>query len=247
LTAAELGIVMAAVVAGAVTKSVTGLGLPIIAIPVMALFIDVVDAVVVMAIPTVAANVLLVREHRVAWPEARPRVVVLLVTGVIGAVVGALLLARLDPRILTLTLAALVLAYVATRLFRSDFDWPPAVARRGNPIVGALSGVLQGATGISGPLLATWVHGLRLPRQVFVLSITLLFTVLGMAQLVGLTVAGLWTWERLAASLAALVPVLVVVPVGVRLARGLPAEVFDRVVLVVLSGSAVALVLRSLV
>jgi len=236
---------MVAMLAGALTKSVTGLGLPLIAIPVMALFIDVVDAVVVMSIPTVTANALLVAEHRAAWPEARPRVAMMVATGVIGAVAGAFLLAQLDPRILTLTLAALVLGYVATRLIRSDFEWPPAVARYGTPWVGMLSGVLQGATGISGPLLATWMHGLGLARRLFVFSLTLLFTVLGLAQLAGLTFVGLWTWERLGTSLAALIPVLVVMPIGMRLARGLAAEVFDKAVLVVLCVSALALVARS--
>ena len=47
----ELTIVLVAVVIGSVSKAVTGMGLPVIVIPVAALFVDIEDAVVIIALP----------------------------------------------------------------------------------------------------------------------------------------------------------------------------------------------------
>ena len=51
----RLVIVLVAVI-GSVAKAVTGMGLPVIAIPIAALFVDIDTAVVVIAFPNVLAN-----------------------------------------------------------------------------------------------------------------------------------------------------------------------------------------------
>ena len=60
----ELLVVALAVVLGSLVKGVTGLGLPLTAVPVIAFFVGVEDAVVIMAAPTAVSNAMLVREHR---------------------------------------------------------------------------------------------------------------------------------------------------------------------------------------
>jgi hypothetical protein len=64
VSAASLAVIVTAMAVGAVVKGVTGSGLPTIAIPVMAGFLGVERAVVVMAIPTVVTNSWLLWEHR---------------------------------------------------------------------------------------------------------------------------------------------------------------------------------------
>ena len=60
----ELLVVALAVVMGSLIKGVTGLGLPLTAVPVIAFFVGVENAVVIMAAPTAMSNAVLVREHR---------------------------------------------------------------------------------------------------------------------------------------------------------------------------------------
>ena len=52
----ELLIVAAAVILGSLVKGTTGLGLPLTAVPVIASFVGVQDAVVIMAAPTAVSN-----------------------------------------------------------------------------------------------------------------------------------------------------------------------------------------------
>lgn len=239
----ELLVAAAAIVAGALVKAVTGLGLPIIAIPVMSLFIPVEDAVVIVAIPNLIMNAALLHRVRDAWPQTRD-LPVLGVTGVVGAVVGTLVLVSVPEEPLMLALAGLVIAYVATTRYRDDLAVSAAQSRRWAPAVGLCAGVMQGAIGISGPIVATWVYAARLPRDAYVLSVTTIFLVSGAAQAAVLGGAGRLWGTPLVLGLAATVPVLATVPLGASIRDRLASAAFDRLVLLLLTVSAVALVLR---
>lgn len=243
MTGAEIAIALAAVVVGATTKSVTGMGFPLVAIPVISLFVSVEDAVVVIALPNVVMNLVLCLGVRSVWPQTRD-LPVLAVSGVVGAVAGTFVLVRVSEDLLVLALAVVVLAYVALSLLRPETSVAPQTARRWAAPVGTAAGVMQGAIGISGPIVSSWIHAYRLPRDAFVLSVTLMFLLSGSTQLVVLAAEGAVTGTRLALTLAAVPIVLATVPLGTWVRHRLPEGGFDRVVLGVLALSAVALVVR---
>ena len=66
MNGSEYLIVAVAVTAGAAVKGMTGLGLPLIAVPVITIFVGIEEAVLVMAFPTALSNAALVYEHRLA-------------------------------------------------------------------------------------------------------------------------------------------------------------------------------------
>ncbi len=243
MSGAEFAIAVAAVCLGAFVKSVTGLGLPIVAIPVMALFIPLEDAVVIMAIPAVASNVTLAWSTRRAW-HGTVDVPVLAVTGALSALVGGALLVVLPEQVLLAALAATVFAYVALTLAHPHFTVSAGSRRWLSPTVGTAAGLLQGATGISGPVYGTYVHALRVEQDAYVLSVTALFAIAGIGQLVVLVASGLFTWTLFAASMLALVPALGFIPLGGRLRSSMSTDRFQGLVLVILTGAAAAIVIR---
>ncbi len=240
----ELAAVLLAVSAGAFVKAVTGMGLPLVAIPVMALVVGVEDAVVVIAPANVAANGWLVWRYRHGRTGAPP-LVVFVTAGAAGAVVGVWLLSRLDGRWLSGLLAAAVLVYVVAQVRWPERRLPPRAARRLAPGAGAVAGVAQGAAGISGPIVGAYVHSLRLPRTVHVFSVTLVFLVLGAAQLVSILALGLMTIGRTGGAALAAVPVAAATLVGTRVGDRLDRAVFDRVVLGVLAAAGVTLAVQA--
>ena len=67
MSAGDLVVIFLATAAGATVKGATGIGLPLVATPLMSLVIGVENAVVAIAIPNLASNALIVwtqREHR---------------------------------------------------------------------------------------------------------------------------------------------------------------------------------------
>ena len=240
MTAGTLLAIVAAMGVGSFVKGVTGQGLPQIAIPVMATFIGVEDAVVIMAIPGIVTNSWLLWNHRAFFGRTRD-LPALLLTGTEGAVVGTFLLDSLDPDALSLLLAAMVGVYALVFFAHPELRLSPRLTRMTSPAVGLAAGILQGATGISGPLVSTYLHGYRLPKEAYVLSITTVFQVYAVVQAVTLGAVGLYSRTLLVLSLLALVPIMALLPLGARLTDRLSRRTFDLVVLALLLASAVKL------
>ncbi|MBX3314536.1 MAG: sulfite exporter TauE/SafE family protein [Actinobacteria bacterium] len=245
MTAGQIAVVVAASFAGALVKAVTGLGYPVIAVPLIALVLGVEDAVVLVALPNLAANVYLNVESRDARHETRD-LDLLVGFGIVGAIVGTIALTALPDEPLLLALAAMVGIFVVVFLAHPELSIDPRTARRGAPVVGALQGVAQGAVGVSGPIVATWVHGYRLSPRAYVNQVTFIFGITGFAQVVVLLVQGQFTAHRMLGAAVAGVAVAIATPLGLALRRRLESDLFQRVVLAVLLVSAGALVVQAL-
>ena len=237
----ELAIVFVASAAGALIKGVTGMGYPVVAVPLLSLAMGVEDAVVVVALPNFAANAFLGWEARDARSEARdlPRFLLL---GIVGAVVGTLLLVDLPETPLALALAGTVVAFVVLAVRHPEREVSAATSHRWAPVVGAVTGLFQGAIGVSGPVVASWFHGYRLSPRGYVFTITAVFGVTGLTQIVVLAVQGQFEADRLLAALLAGIAVAAMIPLGLALRSRLDRTGFERAVLGVLLLSAVALV-----
>lgn len=238
-----MAIVLVAVVIGAVAKAITGMGLPLIAIPIASLFIDVDDAIVVIAFPNLLANAVLGSRERRSWPETRD-LPTLAIAGVVGAVAGTLLLVSVPERPLVIAVILAIIGYVALFFAHPELQVGPRRSRRLAPAVGGVAGMFQGAVGISGPIVGSWIHSYRLPRSAHILSVTSLFFITGLAQLVVLVGTGELS-GRVTATLLACIPVLASIPIGTRLRNSVSVRGFDLAIVGMLMVSALALTLQT--
>jgi hypothetical protein len=230
---------------GGILKGATGAGVPILAVPIMALYYDVRTAVIVMLMPSLLANVLQAWRYRIHLAEAgfAGRMALF---GVLGAALGTMLLASVQPRYLLLAIAGLVLVFVGFRLTRPHWHLPRPVARVLAVPAGLAAGTLQGATGISAPISLTFLNACRLPRAVFIAVVSLYFVASTLMQLLGLVSYGMLTWQGIALSFGALALILAVMPLGEAIGRRFSPELFDRVTLVLLVAISVRILVVSL-
>ncbi len=226
----ELLIAFLAVAAGAFVKGVTGSGLPMIGIAFMASFLGVEHAVVVMLLPSTLANGWMVWAYRGEAHRAR-HLLPLLVLGSVGTLAGTWILVSFDDRWLSLALASVIVMYAAAFFRNPDLQFPPRFTDRANAPVGLASGLLQGATGVSGPVLATYLHGFRMKRETYLFSVTSLYGMFGVIQIFAFLSLGSFTPTRVGQSLATLVPLALALPLGIRMARGISHATFERSVL----------------
>jgi hypothetical protein len=237
----ELLIIFAALALGGFVKGVAGAGMPMVAIPVLASFFDVRFAVAVMILPVVVTNIMQVIRFRGEAAAVAKLLRSMWIMAGVGIVIGTWLLTAAPEAWLSVTLATVVVAYVVLRLARPHWRIPPETVRRIAPVVGLVSGILQGATGISAPVSITFVASIQLTRPQFILAVSMLFVTFALIQLPSLAVAGILTWDRALFSLLALVPVLVAMPIGARVATRFSQQTFDRLILILLVGIAVKL------
>ena len=245
MSGGELAIVLAAVIVGSVVKAVTGMGLPLVVIPIAALFTDVESAVVIIALPNLLANVVLGARERSSFATTRD-LPTLAVFSIIGATIGTLLFVNVPEEPLIVALVVAILGYILLFFARPEHRTGPEQSRRLAPGVGLLAGGFQGAIGISGPIVGSWIHSYRLDRGGYILSVTVLFLVSGLTQFAILVASGELD-GRLVATLLACVPVLASIPVGTALRSRISGRGFDLATIGLLALSVAALVVRTFV
>jgi len=238
----QLAIVLVAVVIGSLVKAVTGMGLPLIVIPIASLFVDVNDAVVVIALPNLLSNVVLGTRERHSISETRD-LPALAIAGIVGAIGGTLLFVNLPETPLVIALIVAIAGYVVLFFAHPELRMAPPQSKRLAPVVGLVGGTFQGAIGISGPIFGSWIHSYRLPRGAHILSVTFLFFITGVTQLAILVANGELS-GRVTATLLACIPVLASIPIGTRLRDGVSTRGFDLAIIALLCLSIVALAAR---
>ncbi len=245
----ELGqivLVVAAVMTGFFIKGITGIGAPLLVVPILAGTLGLEFAVTVVAIPTVVANTWLLWETRRSVREVAWFLWPLLVAGVFGTVFGAWVLLNIDTRVMTLALSAAVLSYIVWSLINRDFTLSETWAKRISAPAGFLGGILQGGTGASGPVIGTYVHALNLDRAAFILAVTIPFQILGVVQIVSLAAFGGYDRERLTVAAIATIPALVAMRPALKVGDRMSKGAFRLAVLVVLAAAAIRLIWTAL-
>jgi len=236
-TAEELIIILLALALGGLVKGVTGLGLPLVTVPVLAGFLGVERAVLIMIIPAIVLNAYQVVSHRDQL-RALPEWWRLMLAGVPGAAFGATVLHLASERFLATMLGVWLLAYLGFRILHPRFALGLPARRRWSPVAGALAGALQAATGISAPIVAAYADALGLSPRAYVFAVCAPFGAFAVTHLMLVSSAGLYTADILTQSLLAVLPALAAIPVGARLRHLISATSFDlvvRLMLVVMS------------
>lgn len=104
----ELLIIIGAFVFGGLCKGISGVGVPIIAVPVIASVTDITLAIILIAIPSVVPNFYQVWKYKESW--TRPfSLVALCLASVVGSGIGVLVLLKVDPGMLSKILGLIVI------------------------------------------------------------------------------------------------------------------------------------------
>jgi len=226
-----LVVVLTAITLGSLIKGMTGFGLPLIAVPAIASFTSVEEAVVLMILPVLGSNLWLVSSHRrfapllvAHWP--------FILAGFIGGILGTFLLVAIDDRWLKLILA-LWLALYLLQLFLGDaLSFVFRAKGAASALVGLAAGTIQGASGVSAHIVAPYFQGRQVDPAAYAFLIAAAFLTCGSAQLLTAFGNQLFDAERLTLGLLALIPTLIFTQIGIRCAGMVSAAVFRKIILV---------------
>lgn len=246
MTLSDIVIVALAAGLGAFVKGVTGLGFPVFAVPLISLRLGVEHTVIAIAIPNFFANALLIFQNRSAWKDTRD-ISRILSFGAVGAVAGTLALVSWPEEPLVVGLIIVVALFLWQSIRTPQASIAPEVSRRWSPVIGTVVGILQGAVGISGPLVASWFHRYRLSASAFIFTITLIFGFTGGVQIAVLAVRSEFTGERMQLAAVMGLAMLIALPLGTWIRQRLNVERFRQLVIVVVAVSGLSLVIELLV
>ena len=238
-TALQVGVALAAALGSAFVRGLTGFGMAILLVPVLALALPPVEAVVLANALTfmIGATEIrtLVRDaEKSAWTIGAAVVL----TTPLG--LYALSLTGRDVARFVIALIALS-AFVAILLPRRGSAMPGRTVTGG---VGVLSGLMTGYAGMPGPPVVPYYAGRDLPRAVAKASMQLIFTIAASAGLASATWLGILRWELLLFALVMLPMIIAGNRLGARVSGRVSDPLWRATVGLVLGGAALAALVR---
>ncbi len=246
MTPESVVVIFLALAAGSLVKGISGLGLPMVAIPVMVGVLGAERAVVMMVVPGIIINFGLMWTYR-AHATGLPHLPLFAAVSIAGVALGAWILSAVPERYIIIFMALWLGVYlVKTLVLKSEFRLPPTAQRNFSAAVMLVAGLIQGASGAAGPVLATYVHALRLPQPAFVFTISVYFQIFMFTQMAAYTWLGILTTERFLDGLVACVPVAIFLPFAVYISRFINERWFNLIIIALLMVIEVRLVLKAL-
>ncbi len=226
-------------------KGVIGVGMPIVALPLVSMFIDVRASVMLLAMPLVLSNI----PQAVEGGASRAclyRLMPVFAGMIPGILVGVRVMLSIEAAIAKMIAGVVVIGIAAFTLLAPKFE----ITGRSETPLGALSGffggILGGLAAMPGPLVFTYLLAKGLRGRSFTKEASM-FLVISAALLAAvLTSSKSFDRSDIGISILAVVPVVAGMVFGQKLRDAIPAESFKKFVLIAVLASGVELLRKSL-
>ena len=233
------------VACGGFTKGIVGLGLPLVAVPLLSFFMPVPQAISVLILPILATNVYqALRSGKILEALRRFWPVILFLA--IGIPIGTFGLTSLNRSYLDFALGTIVIVFALANLVPGAFTIRPQHERWLAPVFGIGAGIIGGISGQYGVPIGVYLLAIKVSKETFIATMAVALGLGGIALLVSFASFGVLRAHELLYSAVATVPALAGIAIGERLRDRLSQETFRKAVLLVLIISGVVLIRRAL-
>ena len=209
-------------------KGVIGMGLPTVAMGLLALALPPAEAAAILVVPSLVTNVWqLLSGPRFAalarrlWP--------MMAAVLLGTIAGAGVLAGNVAGLAKIGLGIALIVYAVVGLAGIRLSVATRHEAWLGPLVGAITGLVTGATGVFVIPAVPYLQAIRLEKDELIQALGLSFTVSTIALAIGLLRVDAWQMDAVWISLLALVPALIGMQAGTWWRQRIAATTFRRV------------------
>ncbi len=227
------GLLTATFLFAGMVKGVTGMGLPTVAMGLLGTVMPPAMAATLLVVPSLVTNVwqlfsggavaALVRR---LWP--------MLAAMVIGTVGGSALLVRVDPRWSGFALGSALIVYAVYALLAPALSIPRALEAWLSPLVGLVTGMVTGATGVFVMPAVPYLRALGLHKDELVQALGLSFSISTLALAAGLLANDAFRLSQLGLSSLSVIPALLGMWLGTRVRARISPQRFRQCFLLLL-------------
>ncbi|KUM28882.1 hypothetical protein AU467_01045 [Mesorhizobium loti] len=210
-----------------IVKGVTGMGLPTLAMGLLGTVMPPVTAASLLIVPSFVTNVWQLFAGP-SFASILRRLWLMMAGIVIGTVAGSRLLASDNVKWTTAGLGAALVLYAAYTLLARQPSVPSMAERWSSPVIGFLTGLVTGGTGVFVVPAVPYIQALELSRDDLIQALGLSFTVSTIALALGLASHGAFEVRHLAMSSLAVLPALLGMWLGQVLRQRISPAAFRR-------------------
>ncbi len=226
-----LGIATAVFVLAGLVKGVVGLGLPTIAMALLALRMTPAQAAALLIVPSLITNIWQIRPWGSLGPMLK-RLAPMQIGVFLGTLAGAWALGAPAGAWAVVSLGIALIGYAAWGLSGARLFVGSATQKWLGPMIGAVTGMVTAATGVFVIPAVPYLQAIRLERDELIQAMGISFTVSTIALAIGLYFNDRYSATSLGISVLMLVPALVGMELGQRLRQKLLPAVFRKCFLI---------------
>lgn len=225
------------VIAG-VVKGMIGVGMPVVAFPMLSMLVDVQTAVMLLSMPLVLSNIPQALEGgfvgKTLWSLAP-----VLAGMVPGIWIGAAVLLNADPAVAKIAAGAGVILVAAVSLLAPNLQIKQRMIGLVGLGAGFCGGLLGGIAALSGPLVFIFLLAKGLSGKAFTKEASMFLVVSSVLLALALTSSQKFDWRDVLISTLATLPVVAGMLAGQKVRGAVPAGAFRTLVVlaVLLSGA----------
>ncbi|GKX51725.1 membrane protein [Budvicia aquatica] len=227
-------------------KGVTGMGLPTVAMGLLGMFMPLPIAAALLVIPSFVTNML----QLFTGPSVRliiSRLWLMMLLIVVGTVSASSLLITINPAWSAFALGVALIVYAAFALVSPSLTVSQASEKWLSPVIGGVTGVITGATGVFVMPAVPFLQSLRFSKDELVQALGLSFTVSTVALAVGLYLHDAFRVEQFSLSFLSILPALAGMWLGQKVRARIGAKRFRQCFLLFLIVLGMELILRPFV
>ena len=210
-----------------------GLGFPMVATPLLALFTDIQTAIILTVIPSLLTNLISIRSEGGILPAAR-RYLLLGASVMAGSAFGTQILIYTGSEIFKALLAAAIIMYLVAERVKLTLSWVAGNRRFSQAAFGVSAGILGGLTNVMAPVLIIYTLESNHSKSDTIRALNFCFLLGKMTQLILFAGNGKFTPGTLAVSASMFFAASLALYGGINLRQKIKAETFRHILKAVL-------------
>jgi uncharacterized protein len=232
-------------IAAGVMKGIIGIGMPIVALPLLSMFIDVRAAVMLLSMPLILSNIPQAIEGGKTF-ECFMRLIPVLLGMMPGILVGVIILMDGDPVTTKVIAGSVIVLAAGLMLAAPRFRLRESLKAPVGVVAGFAGGALGGVAAMPGPLVFAYLLAKGLRGREFTKEASVFLVLSSVLLAIFLASSRRSSWADPVISTGALIPVGIGMYLGRRIRDVIPADFFKRAVLALACLSGLGLICKAL-